>query len=209
MTVPTSPDGGSDAVIGLPYAWPSARGRIALWLLRLVLLPVFVAIPYVFANYPVDKYFLHTEGRVVDGWVAAVVAVALCYFMLVSDGSSVRADGVRLTIRAKARQHDYSWGDVAAVEHTDTALVVTEQQGQARTIELVQRTWQARLTRRKSPMTRLAADLERIRRQVRAPRNLTPQVRVGVTRLTSAEWVLVILVAVGAVAFATLRTLAS
>jgi hypothetical protein len=201
--------GTSGEAIELPYAWPPPRGRVGVWVVRIVLLPIFVGIAYVFAHYPVDRFFLHTEGRIVDGWVAAVVSVGLCYFMLISDGSSVRADSVRLSIRAKTRQHDYSWGDVAAVEHTETGLVVTDQQGESATIELTERTWQARLVQRKTPMVQIAADLERIRRQVRAPKNLTRQVRVGTARLTQAEWVYGILVALGAVSVATLRTLGS
>ncbi|MFE7508763.1 hypothetical protein [Promicromonospora sp. NPDC057488] len=173
----------------------------------MVLLPIFVGIPFVFAHYPVDKWFLHTEGRVADGWVAAALTVALCLVMLVGDGNSVRADGVRLSLRSGAKQHDYSWGDVATVGHDDTALVVTDHQGEATTIKLVERPWQARLIKRKSPMVELAARLERIRVQVRAPRNLTPQVRVGAVRLTASEWVFAILVALGSIAVATLRTL--
>jgi len=199
----------SGEAIDLPYAWPPARGRVGIWVVRLVLLPVFLGITYVFAHYPVDRFFVHTEGRIVDGWVAAVVSVGLCYFMLISDGSSVRADSVRLSIRAKTRQHDYSWGDVAAIEHTERGLVVTDRQGRSETIGLVERTWQSRLVRRTSPMAGVAADLERIRRQVRAPENLTRQVRVGTARLTQAEWVYWILIALGAIGVATLRTLGS
>ncbi len=195
--------------IGLPYVWTPGGGRVGTWVLRVVLLPIFVGIPYVFANYPVDRLFLHTEGRVVDGWVAAVFSLGLCYFMLISDGSTVRADGVRLSIRAKGRQHDYSWGDVAAVEHTETGLVVTDQQGRSVPLGLTERTWQAKLVQRKNPMVQVAADLERIRAQVHAPKNLTRQVRTGVARLTLAEWTYAILVALGAVTVATLRTLGS
>ncbi|MFC8943713.1 hypothetical protein ACFT1B_37125 [Streptomyces griseoincarnatus] len=197
----------TEYAIELPYAWPPARGRVGVWVVRVVLLPIFVGIAYVFAHYPVDRYFVHTEGRVVDGWVAAVVSVGLCYFMLISDGSTVRADSVRLSIRARTRQHDYSWGDVAAVGHSETGLVVTDQQGERATIGLTERTWQAKRVRRKSPMVQLAADLERIRLQVHAPKNLTRQVRVGTARLTQAEWVYGILVALGAITVATLRTL--
>ena len=193
--------------IGLPYMWPPARGRVGLWVVRSILLPIFVGIPYVFANYPVDRFFLHTEGRVVDGWVATVFVIGLCWFMLISDGRTVRADSVRLSIRARRRQHDYSWGDVARVEHTETGLVVVEQDGRSATVEITERTWQAKLVRLKNPMIALAADLERIRLQVRAPKNLTRQVRVGVARLMAAEWVYLILIALGAGAVATLRAL--
>ena len=48
--------------------------------------------------------------------------------------------------------------------------------------------------------------LERIRAQVHAPKNLTQQVRTGVARLTLAEWTYTILVALGVVVVATLRT---
>ncbi|WP_129782814.1 hypothetical protein [Promicromonospora panici] len=188
----------------LPYTWPS---RTSVWGSRVVLLPILVGIPFVFVHYPVDRFFLHTEGRVIDGWVGAGLAVGMCFFMLIGDGNAVRLDGVRLSIRSGARQHDYSWGDVAGVRHEDTGLVVTDQQGESVTIRLVERPWQARLVRRRSPMIRLAADLERIRLQVRAPVNLTRQVRVGRVRLTPAEWTYAILVTLGAVAVATLRTL--
>jgi hypothetical protein len=82
-------------------------------------------------------------------------------------------------------EHEYSWGDVAEVRHNETALVVTDQQGESATIRL----------------------LERIRLQVRAPVNLTRQIRVGRVRLTPAEWTYATLVTVGAAAVATLRTL--
>lgn len=198
-----------DGVASLPYTWPPARGRVGVWVVRLLLLPVFVGIAYVFANYPVDRFFVHTEGRVIDGWVAAVLSIGICYFMLISDGSTVRADSVRLSIRAKTRQHDYSWGDVAAVGHTETGLVVTDQQDESATIGLTERTWQAKLVKRKNPMIQLAADLERIRLQVHAPKNLTRQVRVGTARLAQAEWVYGLLVALGVVSVASLRTLGS
>jgi hypothetical protein len=188
--------------IGLPYAWPPGSGRVFTWVRCVVLLPIFVGIPYAFANYPV----LHTEGRVVDGWVAAVFSVGLCNFMLIHE-STVRADSVRLSICAMTRQHDYAWCDVAAVAHTETGLVVTDLHGQRKTIKLIDRTWQDKLVMRKSPMIKLAANLERIRLQVGAPTNLTPQVRMGTTRLTMANWTLAILVALGAVGVATLRTL--
>ncbi|MEV0893091.1 hypothetical protein [Promicromonospora sp. NPDC050262] len=194
------PDGG----VRLPYVWPS---RISVWALRVVLLPILVGIPYVFAHYPVDKAFVHTEGRVVDGWVAAALTIGLCFVMLVSDGNAVRADGVRLSIRSGARQHDYSWGDVAEVRHDDTGLVVTDREGGSATVGLIERPWQVRLLKRTSPMVGLAEDLERIRQQVRAPKNLTRRVEVGRVRLTSAEWTFAILVTLGSVTVATLRTL--
>jgi hypothetical protein len=56
-------------------------------------------------RYPV----LHTEGRVVDGWVAAVFSVGLCYLMLIHE-STVRADSVRLSICAMTRQHGLRLG---------------------------------------------------------------------------------------------------
>jgi hypothetical protein len=143
---------------------------------------------------------------VVDGWVAAVFSVGLCYLMLIHE-STVRADSVRLSICAMTRQHDYAWGDVVAVAHTETGLVVTDLHCQPKTIKLIDRTWQDKLVMRKSPMIKLSANLERIRLQVGAPTNRTPQVRMGTTRPTMANWTLAILVALGSVGVATLRAL--
>ncbi|MFD7309462.1 hypothetical protein [Promicromonospora sp. NPDC059942] len=192
-----------DGGVRLPYVWPS---RISVWVSRAVLLPILVGVPYVFAHYPVDKLFLHTEGRVVDGWVAAALTVGLCFVILVGDGNRVRADGVRLSIRSEGRRHDYSWGDVAEVRPDDTGLVVTDREGGSTTVGLIERPWQVRLVQQTSPMVRLAEDLERIRRQVRAPENLTRQVEVGKARLTPAEWTFAVLVTLGSVTVATLRT---
>jgi hypothetical protein len=63
--IPAAGGVSSGEAIELPYAWPPARGRAGIWVVRVVLLPIFVGIAYVFANYPVDRFFVHTETGLV------------------------------------------------------------------------------------------------------------------------------------------------
>lgn len=191
----------------LPYSYPSARGRVMIWVLRVVLVPVFVGVVHLFAHYPVDKWFLHTQGTVTDAWVAAVLVSLFYGFMLLSDGRWVRATADGVEIRGGARQYFFAWPDVAGFGHTEKALTVADVHGGSHEIELIERNARTKLVQRTTPMKRLAEDLERLRQQVRAPKALSSQVRVGRVTPTGAEWILFAVVAALAIVVATLRTL--
>ncbi len=192
--------------VTLPLAYPPGRARVTIVALRLLLVPVVGLAVYVLANYPVGKYGLHTDGSVADAWVAAVVMVAVYGVGLVLDGRSLRATADGITVRGGLKQHEFAWADVAGVAHTETGLTITDHDGGTHTIQLIERDARTKIVMRTTPMVRLAADLERARLQVRAPRALISQVRVGPVRLTAGEWGVWVLVAVIALAVAMART---
>lgn len=191
----------------LPYSFPPPRGRAMIWALRIVLAPVFVGVVYLFAHHPVDKWFLHTQGTVVDAWVAALLVSVFYGFMLLSDGRWVRATSDGIKIRGGAKQHAFAWSDIAGFEHTEKGIKVSDVHGDSHAIELIERKGTAKVVQRATPMKRLAEDLETLRLQVRAPKALTSQVRVGRVNLTGAEWVLLVVVVLMSAVIATLRTL--
>lgn len=192
--------------VELPYSFPPPRGRAMIWALRIVLAPVFVGVVYLFAHYPVDKWFLDTQGTVVDAWVAALLVSVFYWGMLLSDGRWLRATSDGVEIRGGAKQYAFAWSDIAGLAHTEKGLIVTDVHGDSHTVELIERKGTAKVLQQTTPMKRLVEDLERLRLQVRAPRALTSQVRLGRTTLTGAEWVLMAVVALAAVGVAALRT---
>lgn len=187
-----------------PYSYPRRQALVGL--LLALLTPLFVGIAYVFANYPVDKFLLHTTGSVTNAWGAAVLVPALFVFMVLLDGRFLRATADGVTARAAAKQYEFAWSDIAVVEHTETGLVIADHHGGAHTIELIERGMRARIQRRITPMAQVAADLETLRAEIRAPKALASQVRVGRVRPSGLEWVLILVVVLGSVAVAGLRT---
>lgn len=200
-----APAGGSGArTPRLPYTYPRRRSAVG-WLF-LLLSPLFVGITYVFANYPVDRFPLSTTGSVTDAWVTAVLVSAGFVFMVLLDGRFLRATADGVVARAASKQYELAWSDIALIEHTETGLTITDHQGGTRTIELIERSVRARLQRRATPMAQVAADLELLRVEMRAPRSLHSQVRVGRVRPSALEWVLIAVVVLGSVVVAGLRT---
>lgn len=193
--------------LDLPYSFPPPRGRAMIWALRILLAPLFVGAVYLFAHYPVDKWFLHTQGTVVDAWVAALLVSVFYGFVLLSDGRWVRATSDGVEIRSGTKQYAFAWSDIAGFGHSEKGIEVSDVHGGSHAIELIERKGAAKVVHRVTPMKRLAEDLEHLRLQVKAPKALTSQVRVGRVSLTGAEWVLLAVIALMAVAIATLRTL--
>lgn len=202
---PAAPAGGGRArTPRLPYSFP--RRRAAVGGLFFLLTPLFVSVTYVFANYPVDRFLLNTTGSVANAWVAAVVVPAFFVFMVVLDGRFLRATADGIVARATAKQYEFAWSDIERIEHTETGLTISDHQGGTHTIELIERGVRARMQRRITPMVQVAADLEQLRAEVRAPKALGSQVRVGRVRPSGLEWVLILVVLLGSVLVAGLRT---
>lgn len=188
----------------LPYSYP--RRRAAIGGLFFLLTPIFISVTYVFANYPVDRFLLNTTGSVANAWIAAAAVPAFFVFMVVLDGRFLRATTDGIMARATAKQYEFAWSDIARIEHTETGLTISDQQGETHTIELIERGVRARMQRRITPMVQVAADLEQLKAAVRAPKALGSQVRVGRVRPSSLEWVLILVVLLSSVLVAGLRT---